>query len=214
MADKGLEKEKQRKLTEQETRRLANFEQQSAELEAQGYQKKEMTMSVAKANVMAIVLSIPFIVIACVLFFLMNKEIKVFSAGKGLLYFVLYIVLVVVHELIHGTTWSFFAPGGWKNIEFGFMQQYLTPYCTCKVPLPKGPYILGTLMPLIVLGILPTVYAIFSGSLFMLLTGIVMIVSAGGDMAIVLELLKYKTACQDVKIFDHPTQVGFYLFEK
>ena len=214
MADKELEKEKQRKLTEREAARLANFEQEAAKLEAQGYQKKEMTMSVVKANVMAIVLSIPFIVIACVLFFLMNKEIKGFSAGKGLLYIVLYIVLVVVHELIHGTTWSFFAPAGWKNIEFGFIAKYLTPYCTCKVPLARAPYILGTLMPLIVLGILPTIYAIFSGSLFMLLTGIVMIVSAGGDMAIVLEMLKYKTACQDVKIFDHPTQVGFYLFEK
>ena len=214
MADKELEKEKQRKLTEREAARLANFEQEAAKLEAQGYQKKEMAMSVVKANVMAFVLSIPFIVVALVLFFLLNKEFTGITAGKSLIYFVLYLVLVIVHELIHGMTWSFFTPEGWKDIEFGVIVQYLTPYCTCKAPLAKTPYIIGTLMPLIVLGILPTIYAIFSGSLFILLVGIVMIVSAGGDMAIVLEMLKYKTTSQDVKVFDHPTQVGFYLFEK
>ena len=92
MADKELEKEKQRKLTEREAARLANFEQEAAKLEAQGYQKKEMTMSVVKANVMAFVLSIPFIVVALVLFFLLNKEFTGITAGKSLIYFVLYLV--------------------------------------------------------------------------------------------------------------------------
>jgi hypothetical protein len=124
------------------------------------------------------------------------------------------VALTVVHELIHGACWSIFTPHHFKDIEFGVMLSAMAPYCACLVPLKKEQHVFGTAMPLIVLGILPTIYAICSGSLFMLLTGIVMIVSAGGDMAIVLEMLKYKTACHDVKIFDHPTQVGFYLFEK
>jgi hypothetical protein len=94
------------------------------------------------------------------------------------------------------------------------MKEYLTPYCTCKCPLTKGKYIIGALMPLLILGLLPMAVGIGIGSFFWLLLGIIMTVSAGGDIMIVMMIMKYKSQAEDILYLDHPTQAGGVLFEK
>ena len=49
---------------------------------------------------------------------------------------------------------------------------------------------------------------------FLLWIGIVMVMSAGGDVMIVLEILKNKSRAEDVLYMDHPTQAGGVLFER
>ena len=120
----------------------------------------------------------------------------------------------MVHELIHGLSWSLFAEHHWKDIEFGFMKQYLTPYCTCGVPLEKGAYIFGALMPLILLGILPMIAGILCGSFGILLLGIIMADSAAGDIMIVWKILRYRSEAGTIVYIDHPTQAGGVIFEK
>ena len=127
---------------------------------------------------------------------------------------VLMVILVVVHELVHGITWSFFTENHWKDIEFGFMKEYLTPYCTCACPLTRGQYIIGTLMPLVLLGLIPLAAAIMAGSYLWLWLGIIMTMSAGGDILIVINILKYKSQAAQVVYIDHPTQAGGVIFEK
>lgn len=208
-----MPEKKQRKLTEKEAERLKEFEKVTAEMEEKGYHRTELTMSAVKANILALVLSVPFLIVGFVLYFLIGRTGGDFY-WNSLVFLVVILALVPVHELIHGLTWSFYAPNGWKDIDFGFMAQYLTPYCTCKSPLAKVPYIIGTLMPGIILGILPTVYAIFSGSFMALMIGLIMIISAGGDMAIVMNILRHKSAYRELHVFDHPTEVGCCIFEK
>ena len=94
------------------------------------------------------------------------------------------------------------------------MKQYLTPYCTCTVPLDKGPYIFGALMPLIILGIVPMIIGIVTGSIFVLSVGILMTDAAAGDILIVWKLLRYKSTAKHVVYMDHPTQAGGVIFEK
>ena len=48
--------------------------------------------------------------------------------------FILAIIGIVVHELIHGLTWACFAKNGWKSISFGVWWKVLTPYCHCNEP--------------------------------------------------------------------------------
>ena len=47
-------------------------------------------------------------------------------------------------------------------------------------------------------------------------TGIVMLLSAGGDLMIVVKLLTFKKQNEstEVLIYDHPTQAGSVIFEK
>ena len=208
--------EKNRKLTPAEKRRLAAYEVISQELEGQGYRRTELTVGIVKANIFAMIMGIPVAVIGFILFLAVNwgRDIRWMSGNMMLLIVLAMLVLIVVHELIHGITWALFADHHFGDIEFGFMKEYLTPYCTCKCPLTKGKYIIGALMPLLILGLLPMAVGIGSGSFFWLLLGIIMTVSAGGDIMIVMMIMKYKSQAEDILYLDHPTQAGGVIFEK
>ena len=208
-------KEKARELTPAEQRRLAAFEELAAEMMRQGYRRTELTISIVKANVFAVVLLIPLFVIGYGLFLLKNNGIgEAFGSGRMVLFLPVLLVLIVVHELIHGASWAIFSEHHFKDIDFGFMKQYLTPYCTCSVPLTKGQYIFGALMPGVLLGVVPMIAGILTGSHLLLLLGIIMTDSAAGDIQIVWNILRYRSTAENIVYIDHPTQGGGVIFEK
>ena len=212
-----MTKEKNRKLSAKEQRRLNVFEETCERLSQEGYKKTDLTIGIVKANLFVLLLAIPVIAIGVLLFAWRNPISLLMPTSQGsLLFIVLFVVLIVVHELIHGLTWSMFSEHHFKDIEFGFMKELLTPYCTCTTPLPKKHYILGALMPCIVLGIIPTTIGILIGSSFLFWIGIVMILSAGGDIMIVWKVMKFKKQdeSKEIFIYDHPTQAGSVIFEK
>ena len=209
------EKEKARPLTRAEQKRLDKFEALSAQMVAQGYRRVELTVGIVAANIFAIVLLIPLCILGLGLFLLKNDSFSGgFSPASLLLLFLVFLVLIVIHELVHGLGWSLFAAHGFKDIEFGFMKQYLTPYCTCSVPLTKGQYIFGALLPCVLLGIVPLVLGVFVGSLWLLFLGIIMTDSAAGDLMIVWKILRYKSDAARIVYMDHPTQAGGVIFEQ
>lgn len=213
-----MSNEPERKLTEAEQRRLNHFNEVREALAAKGYKETFFTIGIVKANAVTMLAAIPLTVVVFLLFFLCNRHRTGFGITLGfggmLAFLGVFLIAVVAHELIHGITWACFAENGWKDIEFGIMVKYLTPYCTCAAPIKKGPYILGALMPLIVLGLIPTVVSMFTGSFFLVLFGLVMILSAGGDVMIVLKLLRYKSDANDILYYDHPTEAGGVIFER
>ena len=212
-----MKEEKNRKLSPKEQKRLNVFEETCEKLSQQGYKRNDLTISIVKANLFVFLLAIPVIAIGVLLFAWKNPISLLAPNPRGsLLVIVLFIVLIVVHELIHGLTWSLYAEHHFKDIEFGFMKEYLTPYCTCTTPLPKSHYIMGALMPCIVLGILPTAIGILLGSSLFFWIGIIMILSAGGDIMIVWKVLAFKKQdeTEKVLIYDHPTQAGSVIFER
>ena len=213
--DRAFEQEKKRKLSPREEQRLARFEALCAEMEQKGYRKRELTVGIVKANVVTMLLAIPLCAAAILLFLAVSPgSLHALSLTEMILWLVSFFALTAVHEGIHGLTWSRFTPNGFRDIDFGFMKQYLTPYCTCATPLSKGAYMLGALMPLIVLGILPWIVSMITGSTLLLYISLVMILAAGGDMLIVLELLKARSDAKEQLICDHPTQAGCVLFER
>ena len=208
-------KEKARELSPAEKQRLEKFEALSDDLIRQGYRRTELTISIVKANIFAIGLMVAALVIGLVLFFLANDPDSVtIRRVNPLLWILAFAVLIVVHELIHGVSWAIFTEHHFGDIAFGFMKQYLTPYCACAVPLSKGQYIFGALMPLLLVGILPMIVGILSGSFFWLLIGAALVAGAGGDIQIVGNILRYKSEADDILYIDHPTQAGGVIFEK
>lgn len=213
--DKYREKENERKLSKAEERRKAQFEQLKAKLEAQGYVEHDLTIGLVYANMMAFVLALPLSVLFIIVFLWHNGAAEGSIGLAGLvLVFVLFFVLICVHELIHGITWAIFAPSHWKAVEFGLIKEYLTPYCTCSEPLERYQYIAGGLMPTLLLGILPALVAVFAGSWLLLILGIALIFGGGGDMAIVLKLLRHHSAAREVLYIDHPYAAGVVAFER
>lgn len=205
---------KARVLTPKEEARKARTDAVTAELAEQGFERKDLTISIVFANVMAIALGLPFIIGFVWWYFARNGFKGVLSPGEYLVFVIALLVLTVVHELIHGLTWGLAAPNRFKTIEFGFIKEALTPYCTCGEPLSRGTYILGSFMPGLVLGILPCVAAVFTESLLVLSVGLVMIIGAGGDFTIILKMLAYRSGGKKVIFLDHPTECGVIVFEK
>ena len=209
---------KDRKLTKAEEKRKKIYEEEKQKLIDAGYTEKDLTIGVVYANVMAFVLGLPIIIVLGILFFkynLGNSEMSfTFTIKESVIFLITLLVLIVVYELIHGAFWAIFAKNHLKSIEFGFMVQYLTPYCCCKEVLTKGQYIIGGIMPTVLLGIIPAVVAIFSSSWLVFVIGCIMILSGGGDMTIVLKLLMYRSEKQEILYMDHPYECGLVVFER
>lgn len=206
-------KKKERKLSKAEQKRKEDFEKLTEKLTKEGYKSNHITMSALAGNIYAFVAVLPVVAPLLILYFIMWNEISLSMAESGIACLV-FIVLVVVHEFIHGVTWSFFTEKGWKSIAFGFILKYLTPYCHCSEPMKKHQIIIGALMPTIILGIVPAVVAILCGSSFLMTVGILMIYGGGGDILVTYKLLRYRSDGKDVLFIDHPYEIGTAVFDK
>jgi hypothetical protein len=173
-------------------------------------EKREVIIDMNKANVFAIVMFVAVGVVLCGLFRLIWGRWTDGESlmGDSIIILIGFIVAIVVHELIHGITWSFFAPRGLRGIKFGIMKKYYNPYCHCSDPLPRNGYLWGALMPGIVTGLIPAVVALAIGSFVLLVFSVIMISAASGDLMIALLALKEDPGCT---IYDHPTEGGFYV---
>ena len=117
---------------------------------------------------------------------------------------------ILAHEAIHGLSWAYFSGKSLSAVKFGFQAKTLTPYAHCKEPIEARAYRLGTAMPGLVLGILPSLVGIASGSGWIMLFGLFFTLFAGGDV-VVLWLIRKVDAKALVE--DHPTNAGCYVYE-
>ncbi len=203
----------ERKLSKAELKRKEQFDKLTEELAQQGYKPNHITMGALAANILSVVIAIPFIAFFVMLFLLNGHEFWI-DSFQMLFAFVIIFVLIVVHELIHGITWAAFVKEGWKSISFGFIVEYLTPYCSCNQPMKKYQIIVGAIMPTIVLGFIPAIVAVFTGSTITLFVALMLIMGGGGDMIIIFKLLRFKSTAKDVLFIDHPYELGTAVFER
>lgn len=175
--------------------------------------KKTYTISIGRANTVALIMIIPIVGILALPYYLIwginiLDQVSFLSIGFLLLFI---IGGIVIHELLHGITWAIFAKGGFKSIHFGIKWEYLTPYCHCTDALKVWQYIFGGLMPLLIMGVIPSVWALISGDPMVMFYGIFFSVAAGGDIQSVWLLRKFKS---NQLIYDHPEELGFILEEE
>jgi len=210
-------------LTDAEKKRQAEFETKERALLAKGYKEKHITTSVLKANVFGLLLTLPFVAAFTAGYWLWNggMGIRKLMEENIVLYFI-YIGIVIVsfvpcafiHERIHGFFWGRAAENGKSDIEYGFQKETMTPYCTCKSPLSKSSYILGSLMPMTILGIILGIVSIFVGNLALWAVAVLQTIGGAGDILISVMLLAYKTSGKDCVFMDHPVKIGLVVFEK
>ena len=206
----------ERKLTAAESKRQKQFETKAEELLQRGYQKKDLTISVFSANLMALIVMLPLLIPVCLVFYLVHAEtiIVSFSPIRALMFVVSVLILCVIHESVHGIVWAYFSKHHFRDIEFGVIWSMLTPYCTCKSILSKQQYIIGAIMPTIVVGIIPAAISIIFNHYGLFLLSLLMIAASGGDGLIVLKLLFYKENGNDCIYMDHPYECGLVVFER
>ncbi|MDO5519019.1 MAG: DUF3267 domain-containing protein [bacterium] len=207
---------KERKLSPAELKRKAGFESKVQEMEQNGYVKMDLTIGIVKANFLAVIVMLPIMILFRLIYLARVKgEISVnFGSPELLLFLGVSLGLIVLHELIHGVTWAYMAKEGFQSIEFGIVWKMLTPYCTCSSELKKKQYILGAMMPTIVVGMLPVVIGIVLNLPFFYLIGQFMILGGGGDALIILQLLRHKENGKECVYLDHPYELGIVVFER
>lgn len=202
--------EKKKKISPAKQKIIENYERQREQFLENGYQEKSEVFSVLKANVMVFVTAVPFIVLGLALWILAGRGfVWLGGSGYGRL-FVIFVLTVFIHEVLHGVGWSFGAKAGFKSIYIGMMWESLTPYCHCKEPLTPGKYIFGCILPVLILGAGVYVIAFITGSTLLLWVSLLNTLAAGGDLLIAWYARKYQTGY----VLDHPTDCGFVIFVK
>ncbi|MCL7986399.1 DUF3267 domain-containing protein [Sphingobacterium sp. lm-10] len=185
------------------------------------HHKEEHIIDVAEASRLGCSMTIPVLLIYVFPYFIIWKDSlssAFFVDGYlDILHPMLYPVIgvaililgILLHELLHGLPWSFFAKNGWSSIRFGILRPHFVPYCHCTEPLRIIHYVIGALTPLVTLGFAPVIYAWFTGNWLCLLFGTFFTLSAIGDIMIVYTMRKLKP---DTWVLDHPSEPGFFIY--
>ena len=204
-----------RKLTEKELKRKNNFEKFNSEMQQKGYKMKNIIINTQQAKPLCLLIMLPFMALVFWIYYNVNGfNLDCLSWGFLVVLLMLVLCLSILHELIHGITWSIFAKNHFHSIDFGFIWSSFSPYCTCSEPLKKWQYLLGTAMPTLVLGGGAAVVSVMTNQLLLFILAEYMILSGGGDFLIILKSMLYRTDKQESVYCDHPYECGFVVFEK
>ncbi len=173
--------------------------------------KRDLSVSMNRANVMILFTSIPVVALQIILFEWLHPTPDESRKWSVLLLLFLVILGVVVHELIHGLTWVLAGRKQWSSIKLGFQVKTFTPYCHITEPLEVNAYRIGTFMPGLILGILPYIYSLMSGDSNWFWFSFIHTAAAGGDWLILWLIRNVRSG---VLVEDHPTQAGCYILEE
>jgi len=172
--------------------------------------KRDLSISMARANIIVAFISIPVVILQFIIFLWLHG-VEGLSIRSNALILVAAVVLgVAVHELIHGLSWVIFGDKSFSAIKFGFQWKTFTPYAHLKEPVEVNAYRLGGFLPGFILGILPYILSLLLGSGELFWFSLIHTSAAGGDW-LILWLLRHVKAGAQVE--DHPTNAGCYVLE-
>jgi hypothetical protein len=172
--------------------------------------KRDLSVSMNRANVFVLFVAIPFVGL---LYFLFEwRHPTPDNTREWSFFFLLFLLIlgVFVHELIHGIAWALAGRKPWSSIKFGFQVKTLTPYCHITEPLEVNAYRIGTLMPGLLLGILVYLYSWMSGDTNWFWFSLVNMAAAGGDWLVLWLIRNVRTGSL---VEDHPTNAGCFVYE-
>ncbi len=172
--------------------------------------KRDLSISMARANIIMLFVSIPVCIVQFVLFILSPEVGEVGRTFNPILLVIAVTLGIAGHEVIHGLSWMVFSHKPLSAIQFGFQWRTFTPYAHLKEPIEINAYRIGTFMPGFILGIFPYVFGllIHDGNLFWF--GLFHTASAGGDWLVLWLTRNVKSG---TLVEDHPTHAGCYALE-
>ena len=172
--------------------------------------KRDLSVSMARANVIVMFISIPVIVMQFAVFLLLHGTEGLRLTLNTALLIVAVLLGIVVHELLHGLSWMVFGHKPFLAIKFGVQWKTLTPYARLKEPVEVNAYRLGAFLPGFILGILTYSLSLAFGNGDLFWFSLVHTSAAGGDW-LILWLIRNVRAGRQVE--DHPTNAGCYVLE-
>jgi len=172
--------------------------------------KRDLSISMARANILVMFISIPVILLQFAVFLLFHGVKNLEPTWNPVFLFVLILLGVVLHELLHGISWIAFGQKPFSAIKFGFQWKTFTPYAHLKEPVEVNAYRIGAFMPGFVLGILTYILCLILGDGNLFWFSLFHTSASGGDWLVLWLIRKVKAGIQ---VEDHPTNAGCYVLE-
>ena len=180
--------------------------------EDNAYSKVDFSFSLGRATLIAVGLTLPIAIVVLGVHSLVWGPHSLLSGASsfGRLQILLPIVLVsiVAHEGLHWMGYVWFAHLPWKAVRFGFSVRSLAAYVHADSPVTVSAYRWLTVLPGIVFGVIPSCIGIAWQLGWMTLYGFLMLISAGGDFAI---LWKIRGLSPTALVMDHPSRAGCWV---
>ncbi len=171
---------------------------------------REYILNMRRVNAIALLLIIPETLLFALPFFLVwGVNVLTVLRFKSFLFLFLFIVLgAAIHELLHGLAWALVTGTGFRHIRFGVKWEYLTPYCHYYESMRVWQYVIGGMTPLVIMGIIPAIWALFTGNALVMFFGLFFTWAAGGDIQAVWMIRKFH---RNQLVYDHPEELGFII---
>ena len=189
-----------------------DFQNMQANLKAAGYKKRIVTISSKRAAILGGLSVLPLVAVLAVIYRMTLIDRAHLTDLTGMKFYVTLIAIiavsVVIHELLHGIGWAISSGRGWSVVRFNISA--LMPSCACKAVLTRGQYLVGVLLPFLVLGTGSAVFLFLYPGTVSVLTMAVNFVAAGADLLIALRAARERGAL----IADHPTEAGYIAYFK
>jgi hypothetical protein len=177
------------------------------------FRRVDRSVSLLRANFLMVYFAFPSVILlgGVFVFFWGGTPLLSVLTGGYMISLIVLLLGILTHEAIHGLTWKFATGKPFGVITFGFDWKTITPYAHCREPMAVNHYRLGAVMPLILLGIVPSLFAIAGGQGGLMAFGLFFTFAAGGDM-LILWLLR--DVAPPALVEDHPSQAGCYVLEE
>jgi hypothetical protein len=177
--------------------------------------KRDLSVSMARANVYSLFFAVPAAIILIGAYLLLwgkqgLADARLIIYKQFSLTLLVLIIGILLHELLHGLTWTWLGKKPFKSIRYGINWKVLSPYAHCREPLSIQAYRWGALMPGLLLGIIPALLGIVSGNGALMAFGLLFTVAAGGDAMILWSLRKED---RNTMVLDHPSKAGCCIVE-
>jgi hypothetical protein len=179
------------------------------------YTKRELTIEIGEASMLILKASVPIFIgflLPFIVFWHNDMTFSsVISSLTGWKFFVVVVLGIPVHELLHALFFLISTHGKLSSIRFGIMREYLTPYCHCSQPMKIRAYMIAAAAPGVILGLIPVFVSYFNVRLDFLVFGIFYILSAGGDFLMIWML---RNEPRSKYVLDHAEKAGCWVFDE
>ena len=178
------------------------------EFSIENYQEKENIIKGISANIFSLLISIAIIVLLGFVYYKIWGYFihqPIFRIDI-LLFIIIWIGFIFVHEMIHGIFWS-----KYTEVKINVVLKMIWRFCHCDNVIKIKNYIIGLIMPTIILGIIPALVGIIFGNIFIFTFGLLMIVTGTDDFYTVYLLRKEN---KEAFMKDICSKIGFIIYTK
>jgi hypothetical protein len=130
---------------------------------------------------------------------------------RSYIFFPLIFVGIVIHEFLHGIGLMVFGGVPWRDVRYGIKVKSLTAYAHTDSRVTVKSYRKLVALPGFLLGVIPVVVGIAIGEGWLTLYGFLMLVGAGGDIAI---LWKLRNVNFKAFVLDNPDRAGCWVLSE